>query len=353
MIRAGGDRPELSVVICTRDGGRTLAATLAHLERQSLERSRYEVIVVDDGSTDDTAQIARAGGAAVVSLEDGPGLTAARNAGVEAAAAGVIAFTDDDCLPHPNWLAELADAMADPAVDGVGGKIVPACEHDFLLGYLEAHNPLSPLPGELLVSNRAGYRLGLYLKGVIRPPAEPPAGSPLYSVVGANMAFRRELLLELGGFDEALPFTGDEEDLCRRAHARRGGARLLYRPEAVVVHQFAPRLGDSLRRARAYGIGHIRGAIKHRDQRPIVYPFPLLVALAVLFALRTRRAAPLVLGSLAPLAAYARWPALAWSRRSVEPLAYPYLQLAEEVWTMLGEAEGRRVDYRRAARRGR
>lgn len=341
MTTASGGLPELSVVVCSRNGAKTLPGTLAHLSRQSLPRSRYEVIVVDDGSTDATAQIARAGDAAVVSLAPSRGLAGARNAGVQVAAAATVAFTDDDRLPDRDWLAAVASALSDPGVDGVGGKVVPACANDFLLGYLQANNPLTPLGGELLVSDRAVYRLGLYLKRALARCAGPAPGSQMYSVVGANMAFRRELLVGLGGFDEAFRFGGEEEDLCRRAHARPGGVRLTYAPEAVVVHQFDPRVRDSLRRARAYGIGHTRGALKHGDRRPIVYPFPLLVASAMLLALRTRRAAPLALGALAPLAAYAAWPAPAWRRRSSQPLAYPYLQLAEETCTMLGELQGR------------
>jgi Glycosyl transferase family group 2 len=217
-----------------------------------------------------------------------------------------------------------------------------------LLRYLQARNPLTPLPAELLSSSSAGYRLRLYLASVVRSDPEPAAGAPLYCAVGANMAFRRELLVELGGFDEAFTFGGEEEDLCRRAHSSPRGARLRYAPEAIVVHRFESRPGDLLRRARAYGIGNARGAIKHHDLRPIVYPFPVLISCAILGALMTRRGPWVALGLLGPLATYSRWPMCAWRRRSVEPLAYPYLQLAEEASTMLGELQGWHAGYESA-----
>ncbi len=336
---------DVSVIICTHNGQRTLPVTLSHLDRQSLSQSRYEVIVVDDGSTDATSSLARSAGAQVVRLDTPAGLAAARNAGVGAATGAIVAFTDDDCAPTCNWLAALSSRFADRAADGVGGKVAPYCPNGFLLRYLQARNPLTPLPADLLVCRSASYRLSRYLKGVLAPEPEPAVGAPLYSAVGANMAFRRGLIVELGGFDEAFTFGGEEEDLCRRAHSRPQGARLCYEPGAIVVHRFEPRLRDSLRRARAYGIGNARGAIKHHDRRPIVYPFPLLVALAILGALKTGRGAWVALALLGPLAAYSRWPRYAWRRRSLEALAYPYLQLAEEVSTMVGELQGWRAGY--------
>jgi glycosyltransferase involved in cell wall biosynthesis len=339
------DSPELSVIICSRDGERTLPATLAHLQKQSLNPSRYEVIVVDDGSRDRTSEVARSHGARVVRLDQSVGLAAARNAGVDAARRPIVAFTDDDCQPAANWLAALAAAFSAPDVDGVGGLVLPVSSDGFVLGYLEARKPLAPLGAELLASSRPIYRLRLYLRGVLSSQPDLPAGAPLYAPIGANMAFRRKLIIELDGFDEAFTLGCDEEELCRRAHSRPQPVHLRYEPAAVVLHRFEPELRDTLRRARAYGRGHGRATLKHRDMRLILYPFPLITAAAIAGALITRRTWPPVLGALAPLAAYARWPIHAWRTRSLAPLAYPYLQLAEEVWTIVGELQGLAAGY--------
>jgi glycosyltransferase involved in cell wall biosynthesis len=342
---AAGAAPELSVVICSHNGERMLPSALEGLRGQSLDAKRFEVIVVDDGSTDATASIATAHGARVVRLDPNRGIAAARNAGVSAARGAIVAFTDDDCEPEQDWLAALVVSFADPGTEGVGGQVRPASNDGFVLRYLAVRRPLAPLGGDLLSSANLGYRLWLYLRTAVGSGAPLAAGASLYSVVGANMAFRRELIFELGGFDEAFVFGGEEEDLCRRAHARAAGARLLYEPAAVVRHRFEPTLRDTLRRSRAYGKGNARSARKDADVRMILYPSPVLALAMILAALLSRRRAPALLGAIIPLLGYARWPALAWRTRSPEALVYPYLQLAEEAWTMLGELEGHKAGY--------
>jgi glycosyltransferase involved in cell wall biosynthesis len=331
--------PELSVLISSYNGERRLPVVLDHLRRQAVSPERFEVIVVDDGSTDRTAEVAAAHGARVVRLERNGGPAAARNAGLAVARGEIVAITDDDCEPAPGWLAALLCAFSDRDTDGAGGLVLPASTEGFVLRYLAASNPLAPLAAELLVSNDLSYRLRLYLRGLVRTAPDLAPGAELYSLAGANMAFRRELLLELGGFDEAFTFASEDEDLCHRAHARAGGARLRYAPSAVVLHRYKPELRDTLRRARAYGKGNTRVARKHPEVRLIVYPFPVLVLAALAAATLTRRKRPAALGAVLPLLAYPRWPLLAWRTRSPEPLAYSYLQLAEETWTMLGELD--------------
>lgn len=336
----GGSRPQISVVLCSFNGERMIPDALSCLGRQSLNSGLYEVIVVDDGSVDRTAEIAQSYGARVISLQPNRGLAAARNAGVAAARAPIIAFTDDDCQPAEDWLESLITAFSDSKVDGVSGRVVPACSNRFLLRYLSARNPIAPMGIDQLASSSRASRLRLYLRQVIGRGDELATGAPLYSLVGANMAIRRELILELGGFDEVFKAAGEEEEFCRRAHGRRQGVRLFYAPGAAVVHQFSPRLSDPLRRARTYGRGHTDAVRKHRDMQVIVYPFPVAISLAMVVAIMKRRELHIVLAALAPLAAYGRWPVYAWRSRSLAALLlYPYLELAEEASTMVGQVE--------------
>ncbi len=333
--------PEIAVVLCSHDGAELLPTALAALAAQTLDPARYEVIVVDDGSTDATAEVAEAAGATVVRLPVSRGLNGARNAGIETARAHVVAFTDDDCEPEPAWLERLLEPFSNPTVDGAAGRIVEECTDAFLLGYLRTVRPLAPMGAELGGSRSPLARLALYARRMAGFGPELRAGEELYSLVGANMALRRPLLRELGGFDAAFRLGADEEELCLRAHARPGGARLLYAPDAVVHHHFRPRLRDGIRRARAYGAGHARVAATHPGPRLIVYPVPVLAGVSLLAGLVNRRARRAVL-VLTPLA-YPRFTQLAVARRSPVPLAYAALTLAEEVATMAGELAGRRA----------
>ena len=169
------------------------------------------------------------------------------------------------------------------------------------------------------------------------PVTEIPAGAALYAVAGANMAFRRELLDALGGFDARIKFAGEEEDLCRRAHLHDPDTLLVYQPSAVVAHHFKPDVKDTIRRSRSYGRGNARAAV--RDGRaPIVFPVPVLAAAAAATA-AAQRSRWLALAASVPFVGYPGWVAYAFRNRRPESLAYPLLQFCQETATMLGEAE--------------
>src|SRR5262249_30750927 len=104
-----GSSPRISIVVCTRNGGQTIARGLEEISR--LDYPDYEVIVVDDGSTDRTAELAARFDVRLIRTEN-RGLSCARNTGIEAATGDIVAFTDDDAWPDPDWLRYLANAFA-------------------------------------------------------------------------------------------------------------------------------------------------------------------------------------------------------------------------------------------------
>ena len=197
--------PEIAVIVPARNAAATLPATLEALSRQEIDAA-FEVLVVDDASTDGTGDVVRAHGARLVA-GPGAGPAEARNAGVAATSAELLAFTDADCMPALAWLRSGLDALRAGA-DLVQGPIRP-------------------------VRPAGGWDRTLHV-------TDP---SPLFE--SANLFVRRETFEAAGGFErphflpESVPHFG--EDVVFGWRAVRAGARVSFAPDAIVQHEVFPR----------------------------------------------------------------------------------------------------------------
>jgi O-antigen biosynthesis protein len=214
--------PRVSVVVCSYNGARTIGECLAHLAR--LDYPDYEVIVVDDGSTDATAAIARGHGVRLISTPN-RGLSAARNTGLEAATGEIVAYIDDDAWPDPHWLTYLAETFRRTSHAGAGGPNIPP-DGDGLVAECVAHAPGGP--AHVLVGDRDAEH-----------------------IPGCNMAFRRAALAAIGGFDPTFRTAGDDVDVCWRLQER--GESLGFSPAAVVWHHRRNSVRAYWRQQRGYG----------------------------------------------------------------------------------------------------
>src|SRR5262249_49773393 len=133
--------PRVSVVLCSYNGKRYIGESLSALEY--LDYPNYEVIVVDDGSTDTTAEIAARHPVRLIRTEN-RGLSAARNTGLNAATGDIIAYIDDDAFPDRDWLKRLALAFLDAEYVGVGGPNISP-PGDPLFAECVAHAPGGPI----------------------------------------------------------------------------------------------------------------------------------------------------------------------------------------------------------------
>ncbi len=334
---SGTPRPaaDLSVVVCSYNGEAGLPRCLDALAGQAI-RQRLEVIVVDDGSADRTGDVARAHGATVIRHRVNRGLAAARNTGLRAASAPIVAFVDDDCEPEPDWAQRLLAGYG-KGVIGVGGPVVPVAPDGFMAGYLQRHNPLRPLELDLARSDRLGYRFLLYLKRQWAA-GEAHGQRDVYGFVGANMSFRRQAVIAAGGFDERFRFGAEEGDLCRRLARLLPSFRLVFTPQARVGHHFEPSLRDTLRRSRSYGLGSARLYRKWPGLRPALFPWPVLVLMmlagSVFFPVLAAAA------FAAPLVLYPAAARIALSRRRAGCLLDAYVRLAQETCENVGFLRG-------------
>ncbi|HEV2819638.1 MAG TPA: glycosyltransferase family A protein [Solirubrobacteraceae bacterium] len=206
-------QPAVSVIVPARDAAATLPATLDALGAQE-DPPTYEVIVVDNGSRDDTAALAQQAGVTVLRLSRGPGPGVARHAGAGAARAPVLAFTDADCAPAPGWLR--AGLCALEHADLVQGRVAPA-------------GPVPALHRTLEVTCESG----------------------LYEA--ANLFVRRVAYDAAGGFGAGLEGPGAPpfgEDVLFGWAIRRAGLRTAFADEALVRHAVLPRSAAAYVRER-------------------------------------------------------------------------------------------------------
>ncbi len=221
-ISVSGDpaaSPLVSVIVPAYNAAATLPACLAALQQQDFPHSQYEIIVVDDGSTDATAALAEAAGVKVIRQRNA-GPAAARNAGAAAACGELLLFTDADCAPEPGWLAALAAALAEPDVAGAKGA------------YLTRQTALVPRFTQLEYEDRYDRMAG---------------AANIDFVDTYSAAYRRDVFLTNGGFDTIFP-TASVEDQELSFRLAEKGYRLVFVPGARVYHRHNPTLRAYVRR---------------------------------------------------------------------------------------------------------
>ena len=217
------DLPLISVVVCTFNGERWLPGCLEALSR--VDYPHFEVIVVDDGSTDGTAAIASRYDVRLVRSEENRGLSEARNLGLYAATGEIVAYLDDDARPEPVWLRQFAATFSRRPHVGVGGPNIPP-EDDGLVADCVADSPGGPI--HVLVGDELAEH-----------------------IPGCNMAVRREALEAIGGFDPRFRIAGDDVDVCWRLQAE--GYTLGFSPAASVWHHRRGSLRAYLKQQYQYG----------------------------------------------------------------------------------------------------
>ncbi len=197
--------PPISVIVCSYNGQHTIRDCLEGL--RNLEYPNFEVIVVNDGSTDATAAIAGESGFRVISTEN-RGLSNARNVGMEAATGEIVAYLDDDARPDPHWLSYLAGTFLSTEHAGVGGPNIA---------------PSGDGPIAACVTNAPGGPVHVLL-----------SDQEAEHIPGCNMALRKNCLKAIGGFDPQFRIAGDDVDVCWRLQQR--GWTLGFSPAAMVWH---------------------------------------------------------------------------------------------------------------------
>ncbi len=228
--------PRVSVVVACYNGERTLGACLVSLEQ--LNYPDYEIILVDDGSTDGTARIAAAHPRVRCLKHDtNLGLSAARNTGIAAATGEIVAFTDADCRADEDWLHYLVGDLLDGGFAGIGGhNLLPPDDSSVAAAVLVSPGG----PAHVMLTDREAEH-----------------------VPGCNMAFYKWALAETGGFDPIFRKAGDDVDLCWRLQQR--GCQIGFSPAGFVWHHRRSTVREYLKQQRGYGAAEALLVRKHPE----------------------------------------------------------------------------------------
>ena len=225
--------PFVSVIVCSYNGGPTLAFCLDSLGK--LNYPKYEVILVDDGSTDDTSYIAAQFPWVRYIHQSNQGLSHARNTGAAAAKGEVFAYTDSDCMVDPDWLYYLIGTLVSGDYAGVGGpNVTPPAK-----SWIQACVAAAPGgPSHVLLTDVVAEH-----------------------IPGCNMAFYRWAFQSVGGFDTEYRKAGDDVDFCWRI--QQAGWVIAFSPTAIVWHYRRFTLRAFLRQQDGYGEAESLLRFKH------------------------------------------------------------------------------------------
>ncbi len=250
--------PTVSIIIPVKDRAEDLSQCLLSLHRLNYPDDKLQIIVVDDGSTDETPEVARTLGALVFSSgKTGGGPALARNRGAAEATGDILAFIDSDCTAASDWLNDLLPAFSDERMAAVGGW-VDGMHHESALDRYEA----------VMSSLNLGRR-----------DMVAGSGADTFYLPSCNLLIRQSAFAAAGGFRTEL-HVGEDVDLTWRLRDK--GWKISYLPRGVVFHAHRSRLWPFMKRRFDYGTSE--GLLQQlHPQRGKKMPIPWLLA-SVLFA---------------------------------------------------------------------
>jgi cellulose synthase/poly-beta-1,6-N-acetylglucosamine synthase-like glycosyltransferase len=283
----------ISVIVPAFNARETLGPCLRALHAQT--HPADEIIVVDDGSTDGTAELARRYDVHVI-RQANAGPAAARNAGARTASGDLLLFTDADCVPCPDWIARMVNPFADDSVAGAKG-VYRSTQTELVsrfvqIEYEDRYDRMSKQDSIDFVDT--------------------------YSA-----AYRRELFLESGGFDTTFPTASveDQEFSFRLAEA---GHRLVFVPDACVTHTHDRTVTEYIR--RKFWIGYWKARVTRRYPSKLVRDSHTPQTLKVQLGLAATGSAFLGLGTILRRSQWARWGLGCWAAFGLSTL--PFVQKA-------------------------
>lgn len=353
-------KPFMSIVIPVYNGSVTIGRALSSLLAQDYPTDRYEIIVVNDGSTDDTAQIVAVFPAVrYVELPRNMGIPAAQNAGLEVAKGDIYVAFNDDFQAAPDFLSQLARGYAElTSPMGIGGIVVKHASSKttgLVANYMEA-NRIGAAPSvvdirpaflpavvkRLLTYIVSNFAAGRYVEHGDRSHQE------VVELYGANASFPISMLRQIGGWDTstAAPAIGgiEDRDICLRMRQQFSDRHFYVVHSAHIMLDLDPH--DSSVSIKSYLLRpYRRGPFNYafhakNGLTPPLFPFPPLILLILLADVVLAPMLLPLLIVLLPQLCYGWWTQRAIAKHRPIYVIFPYLQAAEETMVMVGFLKG-------------
>jgi len=225
-------RPTVSIVVPVRNGAATIGELLESLLKIDYDSSRLEIVVVDGNSTDRTREIVAKYPVKLL-IQEGEGLNGGRNTGIRNSRGEIVAFTDADCVVPKDWINKIIEDFKDAQVGCAGGSSKGLYDN-----FLSQYADNSVFPTQRIFKKRQKLDM-------IKLFSNSP--------VGSNMAFRRDALKKVGGFDEGIRYGFDEDELVERVCE--AGYKMVLDPEVFVWHKHRSTLKALLKQNINFGRG--------------------------------------------------------------------------------------------------
>jgi glycosyltransferase involved in cell wall biosynthesis len=334
--------PFMSIVVITYNGASNLPAILNSLINQSYPDNSYEIILVDDGSTDNTPDIAKEFPTiCYVRHTKNKGISAARNAGLNACRGDIYVSFDDDCIAESDWLYEIARGYTLGNPVGVGGMLMISHSR---LGITSRYLSMCDYylgPRQLYADEQnlsAWHRLRRYLMTGLRPPLQAKERVEVDELYGANSSFPCVVLKAVGGWRTEMSGIEDR-DLSHRIREEFPGRPFYQISNAKLMHTGQHRLGQYLMRPLRRGAMNL-SFYRNANLFPPIFPFPIIFLTASVLAADSKPFLILPVFLILPPLMYFWWPYRAVKHRRLIAVCFAYIQLIEETMVMLGLLRG-------------
>lgn len=327
---------KFSVIICTYNGQERVLEAIESIKKLDYPKRDYEIIVVDDNSSDKTRELVKKyKSVRLLKHDENLGVAAARNTGLQAAKGKWIAYLDDDCIAEPDWLTQLEKTLKIKGTLGAGGLIKPKDNSHVLQRYLFSSGYGQPASKESHAVRKSPIRrLVTYIKDSIKKPFGVKDNDEVGEVYGANSAFIKSKLIKIKGFDVSLRSSEDSDISTRLRDSDKKGS-IRFSKNAVVRHSYHSSFLEyflkNFRRQRdtyAY--------YQAQDKFPPIYPLPFICLIGVAISLFFGYVPFAICVILLPQILYFWWIISAIKQKRIEHLIYPYVQFADESVRLAG-----------------